>query len=215
MRRLQALPLMMAAALALAPSVAAEPTNFRLLINYSQASFRSDAPLETFVGTSALEGIQGTLTVDPTKPQEGKGAVKVDMNRVTTGIEKRDADMRSKTYLDTEVDANRWVTFEVQKVEMAGPLTPGKEVPAKVHGLLTIKQKTVPKVADATVMYIKLAPEQVEQQKRFGFTSDNIKVKARLTTTFTEHGMRIPEVLFLKLADGLLLTADLVFVRQQ
>jgi polyisoprenoid-binding protein YceI len=137
------------------------------------------------------------------------------MNRVTTGIEKRDADMRSKTYLDTEVDANRWVTFEVQKVEMAGPLTPGKEVPAKVHGLLTIKQKTVPKVADATVMYIKLAPEQVEQQKRFGFTSDNIKVKARLTTTFTEHGMRIPEVLFLKLADGLLLTADLVFVRQQ
>ena len=61
-----------------------------------------------------------------------------------------------------------------------GPLTPGKELPAKVHGVLTIKQKSVPRVADATVTYIKLSPEQVEQQKRFGFTSDNIKVKVEL-----------------------------------
>jgi polyisoprenoid-binding protein YceI len=211
---MRALSLMVVAMLALAPAVSAETMNFRLLINYSQASFRSDAPLETFVGTSALEGIQGTLTADPAKPEDAKGTVKVDMNRVTTGIEKRDADMRSKNYLDTAVEANRWVTFDVQKVEIVGPLTPGKETPAKVHGLLTIKQQTMPRVAEASVMYIKLSPEQVEQQKRFGFTSDNIKVKAKLTTTFTDHGMQIPEVLFLKLANGLLLTADLVFVRQ-
>ena len=215
MRRfMRALSLMVVAMLALAPAVSAETMNFRLLINYSQASFRSDAPLETFVSTSALEGIQGTLTADPAKPEDAKGTVKVDMNRVTTGIEKRDADMRSKNYLDTAVEANRWVTFDVQKVEIVGPLTPGKETPAKVHGLLTIKQQTMPRVAEASVMYIKLSPEQVEQQKRFGFTSDNIKVKAKLTTTFTDHGMQIPEVLFLKLANGLLLTADLVFVRQ-
>src|SRR5438477_8311375 len=98
-------------------AAAAEPMSFKLLTNYSQASFRSDAPLETFVGTSALEGIQGTLTADPLKPSEAKGSVKVDMNRVTTGIDKRDADMRSKQYLDTEVEANRWVTFDVQRVE--------------------------------------------------------------------------------------------------
>ncbi len=194
---------------------AAQAINFRLLINYSQASFRSDAPLETFVGTSALEGIQGTLAIDPAKPQDARGTVKVDMNRVTTGIEKRDADMRAKNYLDTEVEGNRWVTFEVQKVEMAGPLPPGKETPAQVHGLLTIKQKTVPKVAEATVMYIKLTPEQVEQQKRFGFTSDNLKVKARLTSTFTEHGMQVPQLLFLKVANELQMAADLVFVKTQ
>ena len=197
------------------PRAAAEQMNFKLLTNYSQASFRSDAPLETFVGTSALESIQGTLTADPAKPQDAKGTVKVDMNRVTTGIEKRDADMRSKSYLDTEVDANRWVTFEVQKVELGDPLTPGKEMPAKVHGLLTIKQKTAPRVADATVMYIKLSPEQVEQQKRFGFTSDNVKVKAKLTSTFTEHGMQVPQLLFLKVANELQMLADLVFVRTQ
>jgi len=198
----------------LPPPAGADTINFKLLTNYSQASFRSDAPLETFVGTSALEGIQGTLTADPSKPQDAKGSVKVDMNRVSTGIEKRDADMRGKSYLDTEVEGNRWVTFEVRRVEIAGQLEPGKETPAKVHGVLTIKQKSVDTVADASVMYIKLTPEQVEQQKRFGFTSDNVKVKAKLNSTFTAHGMQVPQLLFLKVANDLQMLADLVFVRQ-
>ena len=198
----------------LPPPAGADTINFKLLTNYSQVSFRSDAPLETFVGTSALEAIQGTLTADPSKPQDAKGSVKIDMNRVSTGIEKRDADMRGKSYLDTEVDGNRWVTFDVRKVEIAGLLEPGKETPAKVHGVLTIKQKPVDTVADATVMYIKLAPEQVEQQKRFGFTSDNVKVKAKLNSTFTAHGMQVPQLLFLKVANDIQMLADLVFVRQ-
>jgi len=198
----------------LPPPAGADTINFKLLTNYSQVSFRSDAPLETFVGTSALEAIQGTLTADPSKPQDAKGSVKIDMNRVSTGIEKRDADMRGKNYLDTEVDGNRWVTFDVRKVEIAGLLEPGKETPAKVHGVLTIKQKPVDTVADATVMYIKLAPEQVEQQKRFGFTSDNVKVKAKLNSTFTAHGMQVPQLLFLKVANDIQMLADLVFVRQ-
>jgi polyisoprenoid-binding protein YceI len=195
-------------------TAAAEPMSFKLLTNYSQASFRSDAPLETFIGTSALEGIQGTLALDPARPQDAKGTVKVDMSRVTTGIEKRDADMRGKSYLDTEVEGNKWVTFEVRKVEITGPLSPGKETPAKVHGVLTIKQKPADMVADATVMYIKLSPEQVEQQKRFGFTSDNVKVKAKLGSTFTAHGMQVPQLLFLKVANDIQMLADLVFVRQ-
>lgn len=192
----------------------AELMNFKILTNYSQASFRSDAPLETFVGTSALEGIQGTLSVDPAKPSAAKGSVKVDMNRVTTGIDKRDADMRGKNYLETEVDANRWVTFEIKKVEITEPLQPGKETPAKIHGVLTIKNKPVDTVADGTVTYIKLTPEQIEQQKRFGFTGDNLKVKAKWNSTFTSHGMQVPQLLFLKVANDIQMAADLVFVRE-
>ena len=93
------------------------------------------------------------------------------MNTVRTGIDKRDADMRGKPYLETDIEANRWVTFEVQSVELAGPLESGKPVPAKIRGLLTVKQKPVERVVDGTVTYIKLSPEQVEAQKRFGFTS--------------------------------------------
>jgi polyisoprenoid-binding protein YceI len=214
MRRCRSLGVL-ATALTLLPAMAAAETmNFKILTNYSQASFRNDAPLETFVGTSALDGIQGNLTVDPDKPSSAKGSVKVDMNRLTTGIEKRDADMRGKNYLDTEVEANRWVTFEVKKVEITEPLVPGKETPAKIHGVLTVKNKPVDTVADGTVTYIKLTPEQLEQQKRFGFTSDNLKVKAKMNSTFTQHGMQVPELLFLKVANDLQMAADLVFVRQ-
>src|SRR5438128_2379055 len=148
------------------------------------------------------------------EPQTATGSVKVDMNLVKTGIDKRDADMRSKNYLDTEVEANRWVTFEVKGVEIAGPLEPGKNVPAKVKGILTVKQKPVERVADATVTWIKLTPEDVEAQKRFGFTADNIKVRARFATTFTDHGLKIPALLFYKVSNDIQLEADLTFARQ-
>jgi len=198
----------------LVPAAAmADAISFKLLRNQSRATFKSDAPLETFVGNTAAEGVDGTLTVDPARPQEARGTVKVDMNLVRTGIDKRDSDMRAKTYLDTEVEANRWVTFEVTSVEIAGPLEPGKAIPAKVKGILTIKQKPVEKVADATITYVKLSPEQAEQQKRFGFTADNVKVRAKFTTTFTDHAMQVPQLLFFKVANELLLETDLTFVR--
>jgi polyisoprenoid-binding protein YceI len=187
--------------------------SFKLLKNYSRATFKSDAPLETFVGNTAAEGIDGTLSVDPARPQDARGNIKVDMNTVRTGIEKRDADMRGKPYLETDIEANRWVTFEIKNVEIAGPLEPGRTVPAKVRGVLTVKQKPVERTVDATVTYIKLTQEQVEAQKRFGFASDNIKVRATFGTTFTDHAMQVPQLWFLKVANDLQLETDLVFVR--
>ena len=192
----------------------ADVMSFKLLPNYSRATFKSDAPLETFVGNTAAEGVDGTLTLDPARPQAASGSVKVDMNLVKTGIEKRDADMRSKNYLETEVEANRWVTFEVTSVEVAGPLEPGKKVPAKIKGILTVKQKPVERVADATVTWIKLTPEEVEAQKRFGFTADNIKVRAQFATTFTDHGLKIPAIFFYKVSNDIQLETDLTFVRR-
>jgi len=192
----------------------AETMTLKLLPNYSRATFKSDAPLETFVGNTAAEGVAGTLTVDPARPQAASGTVKVDMNLVRTGVDKRDADMRGKNFLDTEVEANRWVTFEMKSVEIAGPLEPGKAIPAKVRGILTVKQKPVERTADATVTWIKLTPEQLESQKRFGFTVDNIKVRARLATTFTDHGMQVPQQLFFKVSNDIQLETDLIFVRQ-
>jgi len=97
---------------------------------------------------------------------------------------------------------------------MSEPLVPSKEMPAKIHGVLTIKQKAVERVADGTVTYIKLTLEQLEQQKRFGFTSDNLKIKAKLRSAFTDHGMQVPQILFLKVANDIQMAVDIVFVRQ-
>jgi polyisoprenoid-binding protein YceI len=215
MMRTLCLVVSMAVVAAAAPMpVAADTGPYKLLPNYSRATFKSDAPLETFVGNTAADGVQGSIMVDPARPQDAKGTVRVDLNAVKTGIERRDADMRSKNYLDTEVEANRWAVFDVKGVDIAGPLQPGKETPAKVRGTLTIKQKPVDIVADATVTYIKLTPEQVEGQKRFGFAGENIKVRAKFGTTFTNHGMQIPQLLFLKVNNDIQLETDLVFVRQ-
>lgn len=201
-------------AVAGAPGAAlGETLQLKLLKNYSRATFKSDAPLETFVGNTAADGVDGSMTVDLARPQAATAVIRVDMHAVRTGLDKRDADMRGKTYLDTAVEANRWVTFEVTAVEIERPLEPGKTVPARVKGLLTIKQKAVERVAEATVTYLRLTPEQLEQQKRFGFGQDNVKVRAKLTTTFTDHGMQVPQLLFLKVANELQLEADLTFVR--
>jgi polyisoprenoid-binding protein YceI len=135
----------------------AETMNFKLRPRYSRATFKSDAPLETLIGTTADSAITATLAVDPAKPQDAKGVVHVDMNQVRTGIDKRDADMRSKQYLDTDVEANRWVTFRVTKVE---------------------------------------------------------KVKAKFATTFTDHGMQVPQLLFLKVNNEVELETNLVFAKE-
>lgn len=208
-----ALAVGLAVVLAAPAAVLADTMIFKLLKNYSRATFKSDAPLETFVGNTAAEGIDGTLTVDPARPQGATGTVKVDMNTVRTGIDKRDADMRSGPYLNTEVDGNRWVTFEVRSVEISGPLEAGKTVPAKVKGILTVKQKPVERIADATVTYIRLTPEQVEAQKRFGFTADNIKVRAKTSTAFTDHAMQVPQLLIFKVNNEVQIETDLTFVR--
>jgi polyisoprenoid-binding protein YceI len=215
MRRDLGLLVAAASVVALQPVAAAADTiSFKLLPRYSYATFKTDAPLETVVGHTADTGMQGELSVDPTQPEAAKGTVKVDMNVVRTGIDKRDADMRAKPYLETEVEANRWVTFQVTGAEIQGPLEPGKALPARIRGLLTVKQKPVERIAEGTVTYIKLSPEQVEAQKRFGFTSDNIKVRTKLATTFTDHGMQIPQLLILKLSNDIAIETDLTFIRQ-
>ncbi len=202
-------------AVAAPPSaVFAETISFKMLSNYSRATFKTDAPLETIVGTTSGPTVTGSLTVDLSKPAAGQGSIKVDLTALNSGVAKRDQDMQQPQYFDTANEANKFAVFEIKSIDIAAPLEAGKEVPAKVKGVLTIKQKPVEVVADARVTYIKLTPEQVEAQKRFGFTSDNLKVRAKFGTTFSNHGMTIPQLLFLKVSNEIQLETDLTFARQ-
>jgi len=58
----------------------------------------------------------------------------------------------------------------------------------------------------------KLTPEQVESQKRFGLTAESLRVSAKFPTTFTNHAMQVPQLLFLKVSNDIQLEADLVLV---
>ena len=80
-------------------------------VNYtSRATFKTEAPLETIVGTTGGQGaVTGSVRLDPARPQDAKGTIRVDLNAVKTGIDRRDAQMRSNTFLDSETsEANRW-----------------------------------------------------------------------------------------------------------
>jgi polyisoprenoid-binding protein YceI len=214
MIRLAMCVLALTSAAALPSAAFAEPINFKMLSNYSRATFKTDAPLETIVGTTAGPAVTGNLTVDPSKPATGQGSIKVDLTTLNSGVTKRDLDMQQPQYLDTANEANKFAVFEIKSIDISVPLEAGKEVPAKVKGVLTIKQKPVDMVADARVTYIKLTPEQVEAQKRFGFTSDNLKVRAKFGTLFSNHGITIPQLLFLKVSNEIQLETDLTFARQ-
>ena len=184
-------------------------------VNYtSRATFKTEAPLETIVGTTGGQGaVTGHVRLDPARPQDARGTIRVDLNAIKTGIDRRDAQMRSNTFLDSEAnETNRWAVFEITGVEIGGPLESGKSVPAKVRGTLTIRGKPVETVADATVFYLRLTPEQVESQKRFGLTAESMRVNAKFPTTFTNHGMQVPQLLVLKVSDDIQLEADLVLV---
>ena len=192
---------------------AAEVIAFKVHPN-SRATFKTTAIMETVIGTTSGPAISGTVLGDPARPQTVTGTVKVDLTTIKTGIDKRDSDVRGKTYLDTDNEANRHAVFELKGVEIGGPLVPGRETPAKLKGTLTIKEKPVDVMADAQVTYIKLTPEQLESQKRFGFTSDNIRITAKFNTSFTNHGMKVPELLYLKLSNDIQIETDLTLVRQ-
>ena len=213
-RRLSLGALALIVASAVPGAAFAEPMTFKMLSNQSRATFKTDAPLETIVGNTAGPGVTGTLTVDPSKPAEGTGTIKVDLTTLNSGIAKRDQDMQQPQYLDTANEANKFAVFEIKSIEIAGPLEAGKEMPAKVKGVLTIKQKPVEVVADARVTYIKLTPDQVEAQKRFGFTSDDIKVRTKFGTLFSNHNITIPQLMFLKVSNEIQLESDLTFVKQ-
>ncbi len=213
--RLASAVMLLAGSLVAAPlPAAAEPIAFKMLPNYSRATFKSDALLETIVGTTAGPGVSGEVTVDLAEPQAATGVIRVDLTTVNSGVAKRDADMKGPDYLDTANEANRYAVFEVKGVEIAGPLEPGKDTPAKVRGVLTIKGKPVQTTADARVTYLKLSPEQLESVKRFGYTVDVIRVRAKFQTTFTNHGMQIPRFLALKLANEIQMETDLTLVRK-
>ena len=209
-----ALSLLAVLVLAIAPIPAIAQQMTFTVLQYSRATFKTEAPLETVVGTTSGPAVTGTLTGDLAKPHLATGTIKVDLSTLKTGIERRDSQLRSKDYLDTDIEANRYAVFELRGVDIVDPLEPGKEVPAKLKGILTIKQKPFETAADARITYVRMTPEQLESQRRFGYTSDNIRVKATFKTSFTNHGMQVPQVLFLKLSNDIQLEIDLIFARQ-
>lgn len=191
----------------------AEQMTFQAL-PYSRVTFKTEAPLETVIGNTLGPGVTGTVTGDLARPEGANGTIRVDLSTLRTGIERRDAQMRSKDFLDTDNEAHRHAVFALKGIELGDPIDPGRETPARIKGTLTIKGRSVEITADARVNYVRLAPDQLESQRRFGFTADNMRVRATFKTSFTNHGMQVPQLLILKLSNEIQIETDITLARQ-
>jgi polyisoprenoid-binding protein YceI len=78
------------------------------------ASFTSEAPLESIVGTSSQ--VVGYVAFDPADPTKGgKGVVAVPVASINTGIPLRDEHMRSPGWLDAEKHPH--IRFDIESAK--------------------------------------------------------------------------------------------------
>jgi polyisoprenoid-binding protein YceI len=180
----------------------------------SQATFRTDAPLEAVVGTTAGSGtVTGSVTVDLARPQQATGEIRVDLATLKTGIANRDAHMVGPDWLDVQNEVNRYAVFKITAIEVTGALEAGREVPGKVKGVLTIRQKAVDTTVDARIAYLKLSSTEAEALRRAGYGPEILRVRAKLRTSFTNHGMQVPQLYFLRVSNEIQLDVDLTLTR--
>lgn len=126
--------------LATTPAFAA---SFRIDPAHSSAAFEvSHLMVSTVVGT--MGKVSGTVELDEADFTKMKVDAKIDVNGLDTREPKRDADLRSKEFLDAEqFPLIGFVSTKVEKGATAGAV--------KVSGNLTIHGVTKPVTLDATV----------------------------------------------------------------
>jgi polyisoprenoid-binding protein YceI len=191
----------------------AEPRTFNVS-DTSRVTFRTVAPLETIVGTTAgRPAVSGTVLVDPARPQDVRGTVRVDLNALRTGLGLRDTVMRSTIFLDSETsEVNRFAVFDVKGVEIVGVPVVGRTTRARVHGTLTMRGRSIDTIADSEIDYTRPASEPAESPKRTSLVPETIRVLTRFATTFTNHGMQVPGPLVLVVSNEIQLETLLLLV---
>jgi polyisoprenoid-binding protein YceI len=87
---------------------------------------------------------EGTITFDPSRPNEAKVSGAIDAASVDTNVAERDKDLRSSRFFDVEKFPR--IEFASTKLDMSGD--GGKS--GQLHGTLTMHGVTKPVVLDVT-----------------------------------------------------------------
>lgn len=91
-----------------------------------------------------FEALSGTVELDQENPSDATVGVEIDASSIDTGVEDRDAHLRSEDFLDVEEHAT--ITFESRRIE-GEPTEAGDEF--RVVGDLTIRSRSQEVVLDA------------------------------------------------------------------
>lgn len=170
----------------------ADATEFR--VHKGKATFVSDAPLETMTGTTTQ--VTGTVTFDPADISTTKGTFKVPVVSMRTGNDLRDEHLQSDSWLDAK--KNPHIIFEIMEVSGAESLKPKKNTKVKVKGKFTAHGVTKIVEAKGTV---KWTPADGGK--------DDLRIKVKFTTKLEDHGVSVPSIVRLKMANEITVSIDL------
>lgn len=183
--------------LVLAASALAEPQTFKVDgSGASKIQFVSDAPLEKFTGSSTA--ISGEIKVDPAKPIEGKGEIKLEVASLKTGLSLRDEHLHGEGWLDAPKFPQ--AKFAITKITGVSALKPNEAAEAQVVGKFTLHGVTTDATSTAKV---RLIPAE-------GAKPASLRVLATFKVKLEDHKVSVPSVVALKVAPEVLVNVDIV-----
>lgn len=172
----------------------------------SRVTFESDAPVESIVGVTT--SVSGSFTTDLDAPKKSRANVVVNLTTMKTGIDKRDAHMRSPDFLDTKKHPN--ATFDLTKIDIKGDPRASGGATALGTGTLTIKGTTKEIQVPVKVAFRALD----DKLKKLGFKGDVLRVTGDFEIKLSDYGIKVPDMLGQKVSNTIKLTVALTAVAQ-
>lgn len=161
--------------------------------NKNLAKFESSAPLETIVGLT--NKISSTVTINPGDiTKNPKGKVTVDLSSLNTGINKRDEDMKSESYLNTAMFPNAEFVLTGLSNVSSKELNDKNKITGMANGKLTIHGVTKEISVPVVLYYFKENPNVKNVLK-----GNLLSVNSSFTIKLTDYEIKIPSLLFYKL----------------
>lgn len=174
------IPALAIALLAAAPAAA---TDFAVMAGTSNATFTSDALLETISGTTSQ--LEGTVTVDIADPGSATGTISFPASSLRTGVDLRDEHLHSDDWIGSGP-----ITFAVSSVTTeATELVHGQTIDATVAGTLTIKGTSQDVTAPARVTYYEVSADEVSGT--YGIENNLLRITTAFDIELDDFGVSI------------------------
>jgi polyisoprenoid-binding protein YceI len=194
-RRVPLAPLILCAAILIVPLQAARAQIQRFYLNQegfeSSVEFTSAAKFQLLDGQS--DDLEGYFDFDTDNPVELSGQIQLDMTTLTTGIDKRDEDMREE---ELETDNYQYATFEIIGIKGIGEQMDDETgYDCTVIGNFTLHGITKYYMEIPVGVALQLPePDGAANLK-------NLKVRAEFSIQLDDFNIPPPTLLFLQLAE--------------
>lgn len=162
-------------------ATAAEQTfDFKDPKGVNHATFLLDAPLETITGTA--NGVSGTLTIDPEKPEATKGTITIDAKTLNVENDTMKEHLLGADWMDVEKHPS--ISFTVSGLEDFK--MEGDTATANVKGTFSVKgvEKEISVPAKVTLL-----PDKLGARTGGKMEGDLLVIRTEFTIKRTDYGI--------------------------